>query len=211
MKRTIAVALLFTGLGLGGFTLQAGQVNVGVSIRDGNLQSFYLAVGNHYRISPQVVIDLRTRHRLLDEELPVVFFLAARAGVRPQVVIDLRMEGRPWLDVALHLGLSPEIFFIQVGTPNIGPPYGNAYGYYRQRGLAGDWRALKLNDREVIDLVNLRFMSEYHGLPPDEIIGLRGKEESFISIHADISKRKGTRPADKNSKKSPPAKPKKKK
>jgi len=54
-------------------------------------------------------------------------------------------------------------------------------------------------------------MSEYHGLPPDEIIGLRGKEESFISIHADISKRKGTRPADKNSKKSPPAKPKKKK
>jgi hypothetical protein len=168
----------------------AAQVDLGISISDGRLRSFYIAVGDHYRVAPRAVVDLRTRHRLLDEELPVVYFLAARAHVGPQAVIDLRLGRRSWFEVAVHLGLSPEIFFLPVRAERIGPPYGNAYGYYRKRGRGGDWKALVLSDREVVDLVNLRFLSEYHGMAPDDIIVLRGRQASFIRIHDEIGRSK---------------------
>jgi len=196
MKRTIGFVFLIAALA--GLAVHAGQLDLGISIADGRLRAFYLAVGDHYRVAPRVVVDLRTRYGLLDEELPVVFFLAARAHVGPQAVIDLRLRKRSWLDIALHFGLSPEIFFVPVAMQRIGPPYGNAYGYYRKYGYAGDWRKIVLLDREVIDLVNLRFLSEYHGLAPDAIIAMRGRGQSFIRIHDEIGKgRSQGGPADK--------------
>lgn len=186
MKKTILFVILVGALGA--LAAQAGQVDLGISVTDGRLRSFYLAVGDHYRVAPRMVVDLRTRYRLLDEELPVVFFLAARAHVGPQAVIDLRLRKKSWLAIALHFGLSPEIFFVPVAPGRIGPPYGNAYGYYRKHGYAGDWRKIVLVDREVIDLVNLRFLSEYHGLAPDVIIARRGRGQSFIRIHDEVGK-----------------------
>ena len=189
ISRTAAAAAL--AVLLGALPVQAGQVDLGISISDGRLRSFYIAVGEHYRVAPRLVVDYRTRYRLGDEELPVVFFLAARAQVGPQAIIDLRLKHRSWFEIALHFGLSPEIFFVPVGLERIGPPYGNAYGYYRNRGRAGDWRGIVLQDREVVDLVNLRFLSEYHGQRPDEIIALRGRSRSFVAIHDEIGKRQG--------------------
>lgn len=209
MKKIHAIAIGFV-LVLGLVRIQAGQVDLGISISDGKLRSFYLAVGDHYRIPPRQVVDYRTRYRLLDEELPVVFFMAARASVGPQAVIDLRLRKMSWLDIGLHFGLSPEIFFVPVAMERIGPPYGNAYGYYRKYGRAGDWRKVVLSDREVIDLVNLRFMSEYHGLAPDTVISLRARQKSYVSIHDEIGKGRGRNAPGKGTK-GPQAKGKKKK
>jgi len=189
MKRSFAIAALIGALA--GPAVAAGQVDLGISVSDGRLRSFYVAVGDHYRVAPRAVVDLRTRYRLLDEELPVVYFLAARAHVGPQVVIDLRLGERTWFDVAVRLGLSPEVFFVPVRAERIGPPYGNAYGYYRKHGYAGDWKKFVLADREVVDLVNLRFMSEYHGLSPDEVIVLRGRSKSFVGVHDEIGRGRG--------------------
>ncbi len=198
MKRTLVI---LSALGLmAAAALPAAQVDLGISVSDGRLRSFYLAVGDHYRVDPRVVVDVRSRYRLLDEELPVVYFLAARAHVSPQVVIDLRLGRMSWLDIALRLRLSPEIFFVPLGAERIGPPYGNAYGYYRRRGRFGDWRGLVLADREVVDLVNLRFMSEYHGLAPDGIVKLRGRSKTFVGIHDEIGRNKALGAAGKDAK-----------
>jgi len=188
MKTAVAAAVLAAVLG--NLSARAGQADLGISIRDGRLSGFYVAVGDHYRVAPRVVADFRTRYGILDEELPVVFFLAAQAQVGPKAVIDLRLQKRSWYEIALHFKLSPEIFFVPVGLERIGPPYGNAYGYYRKFGRRGDWRQFSPRDKEVVDLVNLRFLSEYHGMAPDEIIGLRGRGQGFVRIHDDIGKGK---------------------
>lgn len=168
----------------------AGQVSAGVSIGPGGVESFTVAVGDHYRVAPSVVTGYRDRYRMADDELPVVFFLAARAQVGPQAVIDLRIGHRSWFDIAVHFGLSPDIFFVPVGTEKIGPPYGNAYGYYRNHGRGGDWRGFKPTDREVVDLVNLRFLSEVHHMAPDEIVARRSRGESFVKIHESLGRGK---------------------
>lgn len=201
-----AAGAAFLSVLLGGLPVRPAQVDLGLAVSDGRLRSFHVAVGEHYRVAPSAVVDLRARYRLADEDLPVVYFLAARAHVGPQAVIDLRLAKRSWFDIAVHFRLSPEVFFVPVREERLGPPYGHAYGYYRTRGRAGDWRGLVLADREVVDLVNLRFLSEYHGLDPDDIISRRGRQASFVGIHDEIGrsrphkapagqdKRKGDRP-----------------
>jgi hypothetical protein len=208
MRRSFVVVALIAAMS--GPALLAGQVDVGVSVSDGRLQSFYMAVGDHYRAAPDAVVALRSRYRLSDEELPVVYFLAARAHVGPQAVVDLRLGKRSWFDIAVHFGLSPEIFFVPVRMETIGPPYGNAYGYYRKYGRAGDWRKFAPADREVIDLVNLRFMSEYHRLPPDDIIVMRGRQKSYVGINDEIGKGKGKDKAASGKSQKPESKGKKK-
>lgn len=174
----------------GAATAQVRDVDVGVSISDGRLREFYLAIGDHYGVPPPQVVDLRDRYRCPDEDLPVVYFLAARAHVAPATIISLRIQRMPWLDIAFHYHLTPDIFFIPVSTERIGPPYGRAYGYYRKYGPSKQWRKIALTDRDVVDLVNLRFMSEHYRMSPEAVMAMRGRASTFVVINDEIKKGK---------------------
>jgi hypothetical protein len=73
-----------------------------------------------------------------------------------------------------------------------GPPYGKAYGYYKNKPRK-DWGGIKLSDADVVNLVNLKFISGQYGYAPDEVAGMRSKGESFVGIHGKVkaSKAKG--------------------
>ena len=167
---------------------QVRDVDLGVSISDGRLRDFYLAIGDHYGVPPRQVVEVRERYRCPDEDLPVVYFLAARAHVAPAAIFSLRVQRMPWLEIAFHYRLTPDIFFIPVTMERIGPPYGNAYGYYRKYGPSRDWRKIALTDREVVDLVNLRFMSEHYRMSPESVMALRGRESKFVVINDEIKR-----------------------
>lgn len=169
---------------------QDPQVDFGISIADGEIRNFYLAVSNHYHVPGREVVAVRDRYRFRDEELPVIYFLAARARVKPAAVIDLRMSRMSWLDISLHFGLTPEIFFVPVTVEKVGPPYGKAYGYYKKYRPKKEWKRIVLSDVEVVDLVNLRFISEYHKLAPSEVIAMRGQGKNFVNINAQIKQGK---------------------
>ena len=170
---------------------QNTQVDLGISVADGELRSFYLAISNHYRIPGKEVIAAKERYRFRNEELPVVYYLAAQAHVKPSVIIDLRISQMSWLDISFRYGLSPEIFFVPLTMKKVGPPYGKAYGYYKKYRPNKEWKKIVLSDSEIVDLVNLRFISEYHKLDPDSVVQMRSQGMNFISINVGIEKEKG--------------------
>jgi hypothetical protein len=96
-----------------------------------------------------------------------------------------------WLDISLRFGLTPEIFFVPLTEENIGPPYGKANGYYKKYHPAKEWKKIVLSDSEVVDPVNLRFISEYHKIAPDKVIEMRGRGRNFVNISIEIEKGKG--------------------
>jgi hypothetical protein len=164
-------------------------VDLGVSIGEEGVRGFYLAVSDYYRVPEREVIVVRERH-IPDEELPVVFFIAQRAHVRPATIIDLRMRGRTWMDVTLHFGLGPEIFYVPVKEGFVtGPPYGKAYGYYKKKPRK-EWRKIVLDDNDVINLVNLRFISYHYGYEPEKVMKMREGGRNFIMINDAIAKEK---------------------
>jgi hypothetical protein len=161
------------------------QTAVGVSAQVGD---FHLAVASFFGVPEREVIVIRER-RIPDDEIPVALYIAQRAHVAPAAVVDLRLRGRSWWDVSVHFGLGPDVYYLPVAVAP-GPPYGKAYGYYKKP--RNQWRTIVLSDADLVNLVNLRFLSGHHKTPPERIIDLRGKKRGFVAIHVELG---GGRPA----------------
>jgi hypothetical protein len=176
MKKTMAV--LGMALAFWGSASQAAQAQVraGLSVGSG-ADSFHLAIGDYYHAPPQQVAACAQQH-IPDEEMPVVFFIAAQAHAAPAAVVKLRAGGMPWADVAAHFGLSSRAFYVPVQGPVAGTPYEHYYAYYRGQG-----RQTPLADADFVNMANLRFTCEYYHRTPEEVIRLRARGRSFADIH----------------------------
>lgn len=164
------------------------DVDVGLSIGDDGIKSFYLAIGEHYKVPEKEIVIVREK-KIPDEDLPVVFFLAQRADVSPDVIIKLRLGGKSWMEISAHFGLTAEIFYVPLKR-SPGPPFGKAYGHFKKK-KRNKWRTIYLSDADIVNFVNLRFISEHYGYSPDEVIKMREKGKSFIAINAEVKKNKG--------------------
>ncbi|MEN6475920.1 MAG: hypothetical protein ABFD81_18035 [Syntrophaceae bacterium] len=164
--------------------LADAQWNVGVSGGSGGITGFNLSIGEYYRVPEREVVVVHERG-IAEEELPVVFFIAQRAHVRPEAVVDLRLRGMSWMDITLHFGLNPHIYYVPVVIGREYHPYGPAYGYYRSHPRGG-WKRGDLRDRDIINQVNLKFLSEHHRYAPEKIMRSRSEGRSFTTIERDI-------------------------
>jgi hypothetical protein len=108
-----------------------------------------------------------------------VFYVAQRARVAPSVVVDLRRRGLSWTDIAFHFRLDPDIYYFRGG-----PPYGKAYGY---------WKKHPPRDVEVVDAVNVHFLSEYHRVAPDVVWTERSHGHSYAVVARDFAAKSGKR------------------
>ncbi len=161
--------------------------DIGVSIGDEGLRGFYLSVGDYYRVPEREVVIVRERG-IPAQEIPVVLFIAKRVNVAPTTIINLRLGGSSWLNIMLRFGIGPEVLYVPVKGV-YGPPYGKAYGYYKNKPRK-EWHSIVLADDDVINLVNLKFVSDYHGFPPEEVIRMRSKGKNFVVIDNEVKKGK---------------------
>ncbi|MCE5275847.1 MAG: hypothetical protein ABFD70_11190 [Syntrophaceae bacterium] len=163
----------------------ATQWNVGISGGNEGIDGFSLSIGEYYRVPEREVVVIHDRG-IDEDELPVVFYIAQRAQVDPEEVVDLRLSGMSWMDITLYFGLSPEIYYVPVVIHRYAPPYGNAYGYYHNHPRGG-WKRNDLRDRDIVNQVNLKFISEHHRYAPERIMRYRSEGRSFTAIDRDIS------------------------
>jgi hypothetical protein len=91
------------------------------------------------------------------------------------------------MDITLRYGLSPEIYYVPVKVAKVGPPYGRAYGYYKTHPRH-EWKKVVLPDDDVVNLVNLKFASDYYGYAPERVMQLRGEGQNFVAIHDHFKK-----------------------
>lgn len=145
---------------------------------------FHVAVANYYHVPERDVIVVRER-RIPDDELPVVFFIAERARVPAARIVDLRLAGSSWWDISVRYGLGADVYYVPVAVVHSGPPYGRAYGHYKKPRQ--QWNTIVLTDADIVNLVELRFMSEHDHVAPDRIVELRERDVDFVTIHGDVS------------------------
>jgi len=171
------------------FTQQSlADVDVGLSIGDEGLKSFYLAIGDYYQVPEKQIIIVR-RQKIPEEEMPVVFFIAKKAHVSPQVIINMRLGGKSWWEISAHYGLRADVFYVPLKN-DPGPPYGKAYGHFKHQ-KKNEWNKIVLSDADIINFVNLRFVSEYWDYSPEEVVKMRGKGENFVIISSEVKHAKG--------------------
>ena len=170
-------------LALGGVIAAKGadaQTAYSVSASIGN---FHVAVSNYYHVPEREVIVVRER-RIPDDELPVVFFIAQRARVPVARIVDMRLRGDSWWDISVRFGLGADVYYVPVAVRS-GPPYGRAYGHYKKPRK--EWNTIALTDADMVDLVQLRFISEHYHVAPERVVEMRERNVNFVSIHDNAS------------------------
>ena len=179
MKKIIPIALL-TAFMSG--SLYAANFDIGVSGSDRGIDGFSLSIGNYYNAPVQ---EIRVIERSIPrDEMSVVYFLARQSHRTPQYITNMRLRGISWWDISLRLGLNPRTLYVVNSSRYSQPPYGNAYGYHNGK------RHHKLRDSDIVELVNVRFLSRYHGISPDEVIDRRRHGEHYRNIDNDYRVRK---------------------
>jgi len=94
------------------------------------------------------------------------------------------------MDISLRYGIGPDVYYVPVQNV-YGAPYGRAYGYYQNRNR-NEWNRIRLADDDVVNLVNLRFISERYGYAPEEVMRMRSSGRSFETIHDEARRSKGS-------------------
>ena len=177
-------AIILFGLSVGS---AVAEVNVGISIDKDGISGFYLAIGEHYQVPEKEIVIVRER-KVPEEDLPVIFHISRHAGVSHLEVIKLRLKGMSWIDITFHYGLTAEIFYVPI-KHKPGPPYGKAWGHFK-KGKKGGWKTLRLADPDIVNYVNLKFLSDRYGYSPNDVIKMRAKGDSFVNINGKIKKAK---------------------
>ena len=212
MKKTLISLFLF-GLIVTFFPLSAKSgVDFGISFDENGVKDFHVAISKHYNV-PEKEILVVQKKRIPDEELPVLFFLAKHLDVSNSVILKLRLSGKSWVDICHYYTLSPDIFFVEL-KKNPGPPYGKAYGHFKNKPRK-NWREISLSNDDIINFVNLKFISDHYGYDPDFVAEMRGKGRGFVEINQTVKQKKNDKSKQakaeyKKSKKSSKSKSKKK-
>ncbi len=188
LKRVFMALIMFTASA--SIHESDAREDMGVSSASEGLSEFFLVVGDYYRISQKEILIISERG-IPPYEIPVVLFIAKRAHVAPEIIMILRLRDNTWLHTTLHFGLGAEIFYFPVGGVVKDPPYGRVYGYYQHKPKK-EWKTILLRDDDIINLVNLKLMSEHYGYPPEKIIKMRSEGKEFLLINDEIRKEKVT-------------------
>ncbi len=168
MKKALYLAFI---MGILSSSLSASNFDIGVSGSDRGINAFSLSIGDYYRVPQQEVMIIE--RSIPRDEMSVVYFLARESDRDARYISDLRVRGNSWWDISLRLGLDPRTLYRIDSRRHAGPPYGQSYGYAKNHHL---------RDSEIVDLVNVRFLSDYHHISPDEVIDRRRGGERYNRI-----------------------------
>lgn len=122
-----------------------------------------------------------------DIDLPIALWIASRARISPEVVIQSRIGGLDWLSIFTKYRVPVQTLIIPVQSKC--PPYGKAWGYRRnQRGAT----AVRFTDIELAEFVHVRAINGMYGTPFTEIVSNRcaGKGMGHIIGYAHDKKHK---------------------
>lgn len=147
------------------------------SVRD----AYFRAVGEYFDVGEDEV-GIIGEWRLAPDEVPVVLFLAGRAGISPDALIGLRRGGRPWMEVAGRFGLDAGDFHIPLPEGAELGPLAGIYEEFRGRPPGG-WSRIILRDPDIVALVNIGVLSEVTGSAPLRVLQCFTEAGSFMEAY----------------------------
>jgi len=148
------------------------------SVTDDSQFLLHLAVGD-YGYPRHVIEPVLPRLHSVEEDLPVVLFLAAASGRSVEFIVGLRSESLGWSVIFTQLGVPYDLLFAGIDH-DPGPPYGKAWGHWKKNP-----KKLNLSDADIVGLVNVHTGHRVTGLSAFDIARARGQGTSVAVLVAD--------------------------
>lgn len=155
--------------------------------QDAATRTYLLRAGCHFG-APAGEVEVLARWSVSPEEIPVALFIAERTGVSAEVVLSLRRGGASWSDLSARYGLGGGAFHVPLAGAAPGDRLARAYGEFGSRSPR-EWDPVRLPDAEVVDLVNLRFLTESLGIPVARALEARASAGSWVEAFTAVGGR----------------------
>jgi hypothetical protein len=139
------------------------DVDLGAKVKLGDNVDVYLGISSHYFGHDRATVNRVAVHYQQPEDLAVALFIGKRSRRSADFIFSLRSSGLSWFEVSARVGLPVEVWFVEVDH-HPGPPYGMAYGHWKKHRRDKHHRFV-LSDTEAKDLVSVRMIHEYYGVP----------------------------------------------
>jgi hypothetical protein len=178
------IIALSTGLLLTGMPVLGGlDIDFGATVRVGDSTDLYLAISSRYFDQDRGSVERLGLRFSNPDDLAVCLYIARHSGRSGEQVYFLRKGGMSWWEIAQRLDIRPDIWFVAVDR-DPGPPYGKAYGYWgkHRKNRRYVWR---LTDGEIRDLVAVRMIHEYYGMPVEAAMDIRASGKNLTLLMAE--------------------------
>ncbi|HSG09162.1 MAG TPA: hypothetical protein VLA36_12450 [Longimicrobiales bacterium] len=131
-------------------------------------EAYFGAVAEFFQL-PRSEVGILGDWRLDVDEIPVVLFVARRAGISTEALVALRQSGRPWTDLVVRYGLDASHFHVPLPDQAQAGVLAEAFRRYRSLP-ANRWSEVALSDADIVALVNVRVLAQTLGLTPEAVL-----------------------------------------
>ncbi len=130
--------------------------------------AYFRAVAEFFGM-PAAEVSILSEWSLPADEVPVVLFVARRAGVSPDALVALRRSGSAWAQLVDRYHLGAGHFHVALAASADRGRLGRAYDRFAE--VPPDrWGEVRLRDEEIVDLVNLRIVAQTLRMRPGDVL-----------------------------------------
>lgn len=152
--------------------------------RDGDRRAYFRAVASYFDL-PASEIGILGDWALPADEIPVVLFVAHRAGVSPEALVALRTSGRTWAELTGRYSIGASALHVPLQQQASAGPLGSAYERFRSTPVS-DWARIDLSDRDIVSLVNVRVLSAALDMRPEDILTRAVSVPTFVDLYRQL-------------------------
>ena len=147
-------------------------------------RAYYGAVARFFQM-PEGEVAILGHWDLEPDEIPVVLFVARRAGVSAEALVALRESGRTWTALAASYNIGANAVHVPLRDPGSAGALAGVYERFGATPVA-QWASIPLSEAEIIALVNLRMLSQVLGVAPDEVARHTGTTPTFVELYVQL-------------------------
>lgn len=144
------------------------------------ISPFEEALMGFYEINGEDLAALKETG-LAHDEMPVALHLAPLAMTSPANLATLRARGDSWKDIANIRQLGPSSVYVLIGKEFESTTYEPIFAKFT-KVKGASWTEVPLTNDDIVNLVNLKFLSSHYGYSMFEIMKLRDGGADFVAI-----------------------------
>lgn len=147
-------------------------------------QAYFRAVARYFQTPESELVILRN-WGVPPDEIPVLLFVARRAGVSAEALVALRESGRSWTELCARYRIGARALHVPIHDSATTGRLSPLYSTFRDTPVER-WGSIGLSSEDIVALVNVRVLSQSLGLPSDEIMRRTADSESFVELYAQL-------------------------
>ena len=147
-------------------------------------RAYFRGVARYFQVS-EGEITILSNWELPPDEIPVLLFVARRAGVSAEALVALRASGRGWTELSARYQIGAPALHVSLNDPASAGRLAALYDTFRDTPVER-WGGIPLSSEEIVALVNVRVLSQSLGLPPDDIMRRTADTTSFVELYSQL-------------------------